>query len=130
MAAIASDLQRLGMELMRGNHVLYPKVNTLLRQWDREVKIHPHFAKQAGIFGPEAIEWILGYVPVTTRQRTDQLYCVLTFFTGMRAEDCDNTLCKHIEYKKPALNKKEMIPREYLITLETTKNDRDGTGTV
>jgi hypothetical protein len=132
MAALRECLIKLGLPVVYDNHLEYPKSVQMLNRWKSEEKIHPHFATQAGIFSDGAIAWVLNWTPTDLSGMNDQLAFVIGVMTSMRAQDIDNILCKNISNVnctfKTGKHEQPVIPREYLITLQTIKNDRDGKG--
>jgi hypothetical protein len=97
-------------------------------------KNHPHFAKLAEAFSPEAVKHLfnlsIGDSGRDLRLIQQLAYLAVVVFTGMRAIDIYNCRSANISAVDATRIPGKVLSRYYKFQLDAFKNDPDGTGTI
>ena len=129
LAAIGTQTTKFGIANIFEGKVSWPLTHVILAAWSTEIKNNPHFAKQADVFSPEVIQYILLITPMNLRELTDQLFTIITSYTGMRCIDAHSILSRGTTMIPSKLLLTAVYqPRRWQFILETIKNDRKGDG--
>lgn len=92
MAALNDQLRNLGKPNIYDFSHEYPLSHSVLARWVMQMKTDPKHPKRAGIFSPQACDWVIANYPLTEAVHFQhRAFFAMTCFGAMRVEDVDRT---------------------------------------